>query len=412
MDILLLILLLLLSATFSSSETAYFSLTPSELEILRKGGAAARGAAGLVDRANDLLSSILLGNLVVNVAIGAVTTRIAMKSFGPSGLVVAVPVATILLLVVGEITPKLVALQQRRRIAVVLQGPLRLWTAITGPVVGALTRGIEHLLQRLPWDRTGSRPLSTPELQTACDLAAADGLLTETEGNFLARLLQLRDLEVRSVMTPRPDVAMLDRSMSRDKILAAVRRAGYNRFPVIESGGSMPMGQFHIKDLLANADPFPLQGDLRPLHYAPESKDAAAVLAEMRAGAGHLAAVVDEHGDFTGIVTLADCLQALIGRVGDPGAGRPGALALGTGRWLLDGGLDLRQFHEETGLELPQSRDYVTVAGFVMARLGRIAERGDRVAVADGELTVVTMQGHRVESLRVVRSQSDEEAQT
>jgi len=126
-------------------------------------------------------------------------------------------------------------------------------------------------------------------------------------------------------------------------------------------------------------------------------------------GAGHLAAVVDEHGDFTGIVTLADCLLALIGRVGDPGEGRPGALNLGPRRWLVDGGLDLRQFHEETGLELPPSRDYVTVAGFVMAELGRIAERGDRVAVADAEFTVVTMQGHRIETLRVARSQPERE---
>ena len=137
--------------------------------------------------------------------------------------------------------------------------------------------------------------------------------------------------------------------------------------------------------------------------YAPESKDVAAVLAEMRAGAGHLAAVVDEHGDFVGVVTLADCLHALIGRVGDPGVGRPGVLALGPDRWLVDGGLDLRQFHEETGLELPAARDYVTVAGFVMASLGRIPERGDTVAVAGAELSVVSMQSHRVESLLVTR---------
>jgi len=135
----------------------------------------------------------------------------------------------------------------------------------------------------------------------------------------------------------------------------------------------------------------------------PESKDAAAVLAEMRAGAGHLAIVVDEHGDFSGIVTLADCLQALIGRVGDPAEGRVFTLGLGPDRWLVDGGLELRQLHEETGLELPPSRDYVTVAGFVMARLGRIPAPGDHVRVGDARLTVVSLQGRRIETIRIER---------
>lgn len=401
MDILLLLLLLVLSATFSGSETAFFSLTAADRTRLRQGSAAARGAVGLADRANDLLSAILLGNLVVNVATGAVTTAICLKHFGPNGLVVAVPAATILLLIVGEITPKLVALRNRRQLVQFLQAPLWVWVALTGPLVRRLTTALEHLLDRLPWDRVGSRPFTTRELQGACDLATEDGLLTGTEGNFLARLLQLSDLEVRHVMTPRPDVVTLDRAWDRQRILTAVRQAGFNRFPVVADEVAMPIGLFHVKDLLAGGDRYPLAGELRPLLYVPETKDAAALLAEMRAGAGHLAAVVDEHGDFTGIVTLADCLQALIGRVGDPGEGRPGTLAVGPGRWVIDGGLDLRQLHEETGLSLPSSHDYVTVAGFVMAELGRIPAEGDQVRTGDVVLTVLEMQQRRVATLRV-----------
>ena len=412
MDVLILMSLLLLSATFSGSETAFFALSAGERIALRTGGAAARGAAKLTDRANDLLSAILLGNLVVNVATGVVTTRICLRLYGAAGLAIAVPTATVLLLLVGEITPKLVALRGRRRIVLFLQGPLRLWVALTGPLVGSLTAGIEHLLTRLPWERTGSRPMVTDELQIACDLAADDGLLSETEGNFLARLLQLEDLEVKHVMTPRPDVVTVDRAWDRARILDAIRRAGYNRFPVVEREGAMPVGLFHTKDLLTDRGSQPLLGELRPLLYVPESKDAAALLAEMRRGAGHLAAVVDEHGDFTGIVTLADCLQAFIGRVGDPGSGRHGTLALGPGRWIVEGGLDLRQFHEETGLALPPSRDYVTVAGYVMANLGRIPVVGDAVNVADASLTVVSMQGHRIDTLRVERSAQDKEVRS
>ena len=407
MDILILVLLLAMSAAFSSAETAFFALTAAERTRLRQGAAAARGAMRLAARANDLLSSILLGNLVVNVAAGVVTTGICLRRFGPSGLAVAVPAATILLLVFGEITPKLVALRARNRLVLALQAPLRLWVAVTGPLVRRLTTTLARLLDRLPWDRTGSRPFNEPELQTACELAMADGLLTETEGNFLARLLRLGDLEVKQVMTPRPDVVALERGWDRRRILNVVRRARFNRFPVVEAAGAMPVGLFHVKDLLTCATAQPLAGPLRPLLFVPESKDAAALLAEMRAGGGHLAAVVDEHGDFAGIVTLADCLQALIGRVGDPGEGRPGALSVAAGRWLIDGGLDLRQLHEETGLDLPASRDYVTVAGFVMARLGRIPDVGDTVDRGPYRLTVAAKKGHRIETVSVQRSEPE-----
>lgn len=404
MDILVLVVLLGLSATFSGSETAFFALTAAERARLREGSLAARGAARLVERANDLLSAVLLGNLVVNVAAGAVTTAICLRHFGPGGLAVAVPAATLLLLIFGEITPKLVALRARGALVLVLQAPLRLWVALTGPLVRGLTFALERALARLPFDRAGSRPFDTVELQIACDLATDDGLLTETEGNFLSRLLQLGDLEVKHVMTPRPDVVTLQRDWDRRRILSVVRRARFNRLPVVETAGAMPIGLFHVKDLLTRGETHPLAGPLRPLLFVPESKDAAALLAEMRGGAGHLAAVVDEHGDFAGIVTLADCLQALIGRVGDPGERRPGTLAVGPGRWVVDGGLDLRQLHEETGVVLPPSRDYVTVAGYIMARLGRIPEAGDSIATGNFRLTVAAMRARRVETVRVERS--------
>ena len=170
----------------------------------------------------------------------------------------------------------------------------------------------------------------------------------------------------------------------------------------------MPVGLFHTKDLLTDRTPFPLAGELRPLLFVPESKNVAGLLADMRGGAGHLAAVVDEHGDFAGIVTLADCLQALIGKVGDPGTGRAGTRAVSDRRWIVDGGLDLRQFHEETDLALPPSRDYVTVAGFVMARLGRIPAEGDQVGFGDATITVLEMAGHRVLGLQVDRAEPEE----
>lgn len=407
MDALLpLVVLLSLSALFSGSETAFFALSHAEVAKLRTQGASGRGAATLADRPNDLLAALLIGNILVNTAVGVLTTTTCLELFGPQGLAVAVPAATILLLLVGEISPKLVALGRRQQLVLLVQAPLRLWVALVSPVVRSLTRAIEAVLGRVPAERTGSRPLATEELQTACDLAIEDATLTLTEGRSLARLLTLRDLEVRQVMVPRPDVVTVDRGWERRQLLEAVRHAGYNRFPVVDDDSTHPVGLFHAKDLLLGPQEVrPLVGRLRPLPVVPETKDVASLLAEMRTGAGHMAAVVDEHGDFAGIVTLADCLQALIGSVGDVARRRPLVVPVGAGRWVIGGRLDLRALSEATGIELAPSRDYVTVAGFVMAELGRIPQPGDRVVLNDAVIEVLVMQGNRIDALQVTRGE-------
>ena len=133
----------------------------------------------------------------------------------------------------------------------------------------------------------------------------------------------------------------------------------------------------------------------------PESKDVAALLTEMRGGGAHLAAVVDEHGDFTGIVTMADCLQALLGPVADSAKRDAEIIPLGGDRWVISGRTDLRELEETCGLHLPRSRDYVTVAGFLMAKLGRVPTPGDRVTLPRARLSVLEMTGHRVDRIQV-----------
>lgn len=404
LDLFLLLVLLGLSAAFSGTETAFFSLGPAEQARMEKEGSrAGRRVLSLLRRTHDLLSALLIGNLLVNTAASVVATSLCLHWFGPRGLLVAVPATTLALLLLGEITPKMLALRFRERIAMLGQGPLGIWLTVTGPalvVIGALVRVMLHLL---PFERTGSRKLTTTELRSACDLAIEDGTLTETEGRSLARLLQLEDLEVSDIMTPRTSVVALRRDMSLRQLLASARRAGFNRYPVLDAGGGRPVGLFHLKDLLASSpvSAQPLVGDLREILFVPESKDVAALLSDMRDGRTHLAAVVDEHGDFTGIVTLADCLQALMGSVADTQDRFQEMIPLGDGRWIISGRTDLRNLEENCGISLPPSRDYVTVAGFLMTRLGRVLQVGDKVTLPAARLSVLEMTGHRVDRIQV-----------
>lgn len=406
MELVLLVVLLVLSAFFSGSETALFSLTAGERARLEAGGGpAGRHVARLLRRGHELLSALLVGNLLVNTGASVVATGLCLHWFGPRGVAVAIPLVTFLLLLFGEITPKLLALGRRSQVAPVVQLPLRAWVTIARPVVWLTGHLVTGLLRVLPDDRPGSRALNTAELQTACDLAIEDGTLTETEGRSLARLLQLSGLEVQHVMVPRPAVVSLRADMTRGEILAVARRAGFNRYPILRTDGARPVGMFHLKDLLAagaEADQ-PLQGGTRPLLFVPESKDVDALLTEMRRGGSHLAAVVDEHGDFTGIVTMADCLQALLGPVADASARDPEVIPLGEGRWVVSGRTDLRGLEEACGVRLPPSRDYVTVAGFLMTTLGRVLAPGDRVTLPQARLTVLEMDGLSAARIQVTR---------
>jgi putative hemolysin len=404
LDLLLLLVLLGLSASFSGTETAFFALGPVELARMEKEGTrSGRRVLSLMARARDLLSALLIGNLLVNTAASVVATSLCLDWFGNSGLVVAVPATTLALLFLGEITPKMLALRFRQRLSVLARAPLGIWLMVTGPLLWIIGRLVNLILGFLPFERTGTRALTTAELQTACDLAVEDGTLTETEGRSLARLLQLETLEVAHIMTPRTSVVAMRQTMSLRQVLAAARRAGFNRYPVLETDGTLPVGLFHLKDLLASSPvpEHPLQEGLRELLFVPESKDVAALLTDMRHGRTHLAAVVDEHGDFTGIVTLADCLQALMGPVADVNNPAQEMIPQGDGRWIISGRTDLRELEENCGISLPPSRDYVTVAGFMMTHLGRVLQPGDKVTLPTGRLSVLEMSGHTVDRIQV-----------
>ncbi len=411
LDYVLLAILLLLSAAFSGAETAFFSLQRNELAKLEaEGGRAGGHVVKLLARPHDLLSALLIGNLLVNSAASVTATALILAHVGARGVAVAVPVITLGLLLFGEITPKMVAINRRLQISRLAQGPMGVWLAVMRPVLVVVGGLVKVLMRIIPWEPTGSKPLSAGELQTACELAVADGALSEIEGRSLVRLLELGELEVAHVMTPRTDVVALRRGMSLKQVLGTARRAGFNRYPVLDVAGERLEGLFHLKDLLGGRpDPeHPVDGPLRPMLFVPESKDVAALLGEMRSGGTHLAAVVDEHGDFTGIVTMADCLHALLGPVADSSGLEQEVVAVGPGRWIIPGRIDTRDFAEACGIELPASRDYVTVAGFIMARLGRIPRPGDEVLGAGARFRVLEMSGHRVGSVEVTKSGAPE----
>lgn len=402
----LLLCLLFVSAGFSGTETALFSLPESDLAKMRtgvdKGG---RRVANLLERPARLLAALLIGNLLVNTIASVLATSLLIRRLGPSGLVVAVPVMTVVILFAGEITPKLVALRYPHRLALIARLPVTVWLTLNRPLLHLIDRAGEGLLSRLSLERTGSRPLSTQELVTATGLAVQDASLTETEGRFVSRLLQLEDLDVRDIMTPRTDAVTIGVDDTRARILERAARRGHNRYPVMDGEAQRPSGVCHVKDLLTD------DGEGAPAHrlqrapiFVPESKSVAELLNEFRLGGQHMAFVVDEHGDFTGLVTLEDCIEALTGPWRDESDTHASdLLPVADHNWIVSGGADLRRVNETCGTRIPSSHIYVTLAGYVMDLRGDIPNRGDRIVEDGFRYTVLEIDGHRLVRVRVQR---------
>lgn len=403
MELIPLVVLLLLSALFSGTETAYFSLRETERATLHARPGGPKVLALLADPTR-LLSALLIGNLLVNTVASVVATSMTVSRFGSRGVVLAVPAVTLVLLFVGEITPKLIALRDPSRFALLARRPLAFWVGVTRPVLALIAHVTGLLLAALPGDRSGSRPLSPDELADAAALAVDQAVLTETEGRFLARLLVLDTLEVREIMTPRPAVVALDPALDRAGVLALARQAGFNRYPVMGPEDQRPRGMLHLKDLL---DPDNATRSLaspgEPV-YVPETKSVAELLREMKAGTSHMAFVVDEHGDYAGLVTLEDCLEALTGPWADESDDDAAdVMPVADGNWVAEGLVDLRRLNEVIGSRLEIRREAVTLGGLLMAGLGHIPRRGERLTTQGHRFTVLEMDGHRVARVRVQR---------
>jgi putative hemolysin len=307
-------------------------------------------------------------------------------------------------LVVGELTPKRLALQHAERYALFLTGLVDVMARITAPFIWFLSKSSDALLRILGGDPTaGKEQISGEELR---GMVAAHEDLTDAERELIDDVFSAGDREIREIMIPRTEVAFLDADLPVFKAVKIVADKPHSRYPVSDESQDDVVGFVHVRDLL---DP-ELQGrsirigDLaREVLRLPGSKQVIPTLTQMRAASAHLAIVVDEYGGTAGIITMEDLVEELIGDIRDEydTDASEGVIAPGTDL-MVDGLLNLDDFAEQTLIELPEG-PYETVAGLIAAELGRIPMINDEVNVPGCRLTVVEMDGRRVSRIHVVR---------
>jgi putative hemolysin len=431
LQLLLIAGLVLLNAFFAAAEIAIVSVRRSRLRQLVEAERDPRAAAvqRLVDEPGRFLATIQIGVTLAGFfasAAGAVSLAVALggllatapipivaaNSYGIAFVTVTVAISFITL-VLGELAPKNLAIQNAEAIALRVARPIELLARIAAPLVWLLA-GSTNLVMRLAGRPEPARvPAITQEEILAMVASGAEaGVIEPAERELISDVFAFGETTAAEVMVPRVDVRAIPKEATVAEAWRVVLATGHTRLPVYEGDLDQIVGVIHAKDLLRQVDPEtipalterPVTGIMRPAYHVPASKRVVELLAELQRQRLHLAVLVDEYGGTAGIVTLDNLLEELVGPIRDEYDAReePEIQAAGAGELIVSGVADLDDVAAALGVKL-DVEDVDTVGGLVYSRLGRIPTEGDIIALPQAVVRVLAMRGRRVWQARISR---------
>ena len=408
-DVIRLVLLglaVLLSAFFAGSEAAFLSVQRSRIAALvldRVKGA--ERVERLASRPEKLLPTVLTGNNLVNVAAAALGTTLAGSYLSPNWAVGAsVGGVTVLLLLFGEILPKMIAAKNAESLALMLVRPLQAAQLLFFPMVWVLEM-YSRMVERI-FGLPGSRLVTEREIRALIDVAETEGVVEKSEAELLEKVFHFGDRRVGDVMTPRTEIIWVEVSTTLQDFLSIYARATHTRFPVFDGDRENIVGILSVKDLLEAVAQGTIQPKnsvttaLRPAHFVPEVKPVDELFDELRDLGQQMAITVNEHGSVAGLVTLKQLLEVIVGPVGEEGEPvEEEFVAVGQGQFDVSAAMSILEANENLGINLPEG-NYQTLAGFVLERLGHIPQEGESFRYGEMRLEVKEMRAvkiHRVE---------------
>jgi putative hemolysin len=407
-----LLFLFVLSAFFSGSETALTALDRLRLKYLvEKKRPGAQRLDTLLEQPDRLLSAILVGNNVVNIAASVFATALFIHLYGEQGELMTILIMTPVLLIFSEVCPKTYAAQNPERVSFLVLRPILLVMWILTPVVWVVT-AISRLLTRLFKSETDRPLISEDEIKSIITVGEQDGVVEEEQRRMLHGVFELSQSRVRDLMVPRPEVVGIESGMSFPEVLSLVQSARHSRFPVYKEGLDNVVGIIHSKDILNyvnRPEGFDIERESRPPYFVPESKPVNLLLQSFRARKIHLAIVVDEYGGVEGIVTLEDVIEEVFGNIEDEYDIEEALIhELGQHRFLIDGSLTIRDINSRFDLQLSEEH-VTTLAGYVLQALGTIPVEGEQCAIDGIRMIVKKMDGQRIEEVELDLSEMEKD---
>ncbi len=421
LEILIILLLIIANAVFVISEMAIVSARKVRLQqMASRGDTNARVALELANVPNQFLSTVQIGITLLAIVSGAFGESTITKRLMPLlelipwlrpyseaiAATLAIGIIAYLTLVIGELVPKRLALNNPEPIAAIVAIPMRLLSRIAAPIVALLGNSTETVLRLL-----GIRPNSEPqvteeEIRVLIEQGTEAGMFEEAEQDIVERVFRLNDRRVERLMTPRPEIVWLDLDNSAQTNRQIIINNSHAQFPVCQGELDNVLGVVRVHNLLGRcltSEPFDLTTTLQRPLYVPESMSGLKVLELFKQSGNHIALVVDEYGVIRGLVTLNDILEAIVGDI--PSADQldePAVVQREDGSWLVDGMLPIEEFFEVFDIRaLPRTprSNYHTVGGFVITNLGRIPIAADSFEWQGMRFEVMDMDGNRVDKV-------------
>ena len=410
----LLFAFLVLSAFFSSSEAAFLSLQRTRIaHLLSEGVPGARRVAAMLDEPERLLSTILLGNNLVNVAFSAIITLVVVDRVGPDneglGVVIATVLGTVTLLLLGETIPKTIAVRNSEKLAFLYSYPLKWGEYLLLPFVLILQRITKAFSSRFGGTQEG-RSITEGELHTLIDIGVGEGEFEQEEAERLKGVFRFGDRQVRDVMTPRTETVFVQRGLSVEEFLEIYAEHSHTRFPVYWDTTDNVVGVLSLKDIMRSLAANRLTDDdsvtdvIRDAHFVPETKRIAELFDELRRSGNQMAIAVDEFGGVAGLVTLKQLIEDVMGRVGEEGVGAEEEMTMvGQDTYEVDAGMSIDEARDKLELDIEEG-DFETVAGWALERLGHIPTEGETFEADDVSGEIIEMDNLKIERLRLTKN--------
>lgn len=400
---------LILSGFFSGSETAITSLGDAKVKHIAESELGFKKAAlqFWIDRPGLVLSTILVGNNLVNILASALMTDLMLRVVGSAGVALATGFMTALILIFGEITPKSFAKAKAEKLIVPILVVIRLTYFLLFPFVRLFGWFGQKVIDIFGVDGKSVK-ISEQELQYYIRLSQESGFIPAQKEAMLRGLLSLKKTRVQEVMTPRPDVKMLDVHTSIQQVIDRIVETGHTRIPLYDEKHDNVVGLIHAIDLLKFDPSEEAKKAARAPMFVYENKELDDLLDEMRKTRNHMAIVNDEYGSMVGLVTMENVLEEIVGDIQDEYDREAKEVEkLSEKEWQIHGLMHWQDFENyfQVKLEPEQGdeRDYNTMAGFVVSRLGSLPKVGDQVKVSKYRLQVMAVTKRRIEFLKVRR---------
>jgi len=412
----ILLIFIFLSAFFSGVETAFVSLSDIKIQhFLDQNKKGIKRVKALKDNNKRLIITILIGNNLVNIAASSIATSIAIDIFKSNAIGISVGIMTLTILIFGEIIPKNIAMAKNEWIAIKAAPAVRLLQVVLFPVIKILEWFTMFI--SIPIDTNGADPIITEaEIKSAVSLGEEVGEVEEDERIMIHNIFRFSDLQVNEIMTDRTRMFSIRAGENLRDIAQEIIRQGYSRIPVYEENADNIVGILYAKDVLQatlkNQNDLPVKDLVRPSMFIPETMLIDDLLREFQKQKVHIAMVVDEHGGISGLITIEDLLEEIVGDIYDETDKELIMIRkVSKTKSIVKGETEIEEVNRVLHLGLSEREDYETISGFILAELRHIPEAGEELKIGNHIIRVTEADQQRIIEVEIERGPSEPKTQ-